>query len=239
MLEPVKIAFGQFVGEFYRTLLPTTKPLQEYVTRGLDKSIFIAPSRMIDAAEEMLASYQRNDTHQAATQPFKMPVIIIAVAKDYMPTGRDYAKQIAEPISVIIPSDDKERHFGFRTINADIRAQLAIFAMDEPTAKSLASQWQLYLDRADSRRFLAHYAFAGQDIIQWVQIEDTGIMASNAQTESKNLTILACDVTLKSQIPLFDAPKAGDENNDGKGIPGTDDPAGYLLVNHVDITKQP
>lgn len=40
--------------------------------------------------------------------------------------------------------------------------------------------------------------------------------------------ILALDLTLKVEVPLFDAPKPGDPN-DGKGIPGTDDPAGYPL----------
>ena len=53
-------------------------------------------------------------------------------------------------------------------------------------------------------------------------------------TGSKNLTVLAMDITLRAEIPLFDAPKDG-EPNDGKGVPGTDDPAGYPLVQSVSV----
>ncbi|TCV72461.1 hypothetical protein EDE11_1527 [Methylomonas methanica] len=42
------------------------------------------------------------------------------------------------------------------------------------------------------------------------------------------------DITLKAQIPIYDAPKVG-EPNDGKGVPGTDDPAGYPVVIRVDF----
>jgi hypothetical protein len=49
------------------------------------------------------------------------------------------------------------------------------------------------------------------------------------------VTILAIDLTLKAEVPLFDAPKEG-EYNDGKGVPGTDDPAGYPVVVQVNKT---
>ena len=52
------------------------------------------------------------------------------------------------------------------------------------------------------------------------------------QTEAKNLTILAIEIMLKAEIPLFDAPAEG-QPNDGKGIPGTADPAGYPLVQEI------
>lgn len=56
--------------------------------------------------------------------------------------------------------------------------------------------------------------------------------AMSIQTEAKNLTILAIDITLKAEIPLFDAPAEG-QPNDGKGTPGTADPAGYPLVQEI------
>lgn len=232
MLQPVKAAFGEYIGGFYASIVPTTKALEGYVTRGLASSIVWAPGRMIDATEEMLSSWQRNDTDGAATKPANMPVIIVAMAKDYTPTGRDFTHQIAESVLVMIPGDEKERVFGVRAIAGDIRAQIAIFAHDEPTARSLAAQFLLFLDVAPNRRFTARYNFAGESMDWPVQVESPDAPAMSIQTEAKNLTILAIDITLKAEIPLFDAPAEG-QPNDGKGTPGTADPAGYPLVQEI------
>ena len=60
MSEEVKAAFGGYMGAYYHSLVPRTKSMQEYITRGLATSIVLAPSRMVDLAEEMLAAWQRN-----------------------------------------------------------------------------------------------------------------------------------------------------------------------------------
>ncbi|CAN5296541.1 hypothetical protein BH10PSE16_BH10PSE16_00930 [soil metagenome] len=238
MLEPVKAAFGQFMGRFYAEIVPTTKPLESYAVRGLAKSIVWAPSRMVDLAEDMLASWQRNDTDNAATKPANMPVMIVAMARDYTPTGRDYTRQIADAEMVVIPGDVKERTFSLRTIAGDVRAQVAIFAQDEPTARSLAAQFLLFLDATPNRRFTARYVFAGQGMDWPVQIESPDSPAMSIQTESKNLAILAIDLTLKATLPLFSAPAAG-QPNDGKGTPGdAADPSGYLLTVQVNHDSQ-
>ena len=233
MLEPVKDAFGQFMGRFYSEIVPTTKPLTPYIARGLAKAIVWAPSRMVDSAEEMLAAWQRNDTDSATTRPADMPGMIVSMARDYTPTGRDYTRQIADAEQVMILGDDKERVFSLRTVAADIRAQVAIFAMDEPTARSLAAQFLLFLDATPNRRFTARYTFAGEQMDWPVQIESTDSPAMSIGTEAKNLTILAIDLTLKATIPLFGAPAPG-QPSDGKGTPGsTSDPSGILLVAQV------
>ena len=64
------------------------------------------------------------------------------------------------------------------------------------------------------------------------EVPQTRVYWVAVQTEAKNLTILAVDVTLKAEVPLFDAPTE-DEPNDGQGVPGTDDPSGYPLVTRV------
>lgn len=238
MLQPIKTAFGEYMGRFYASIVPTTKALEPYVTRGLAKSIVWAPARMVDSAEEMLSSWQRNDTDSAPTQPANMPVIIVAMSKDYVPTGRDFTRQVADPIMGIIPGDTKERVFGIRAIAGDIRAQIAIFAHDEPTAHSIAAQFLLFLDTVDSRRFTARYTFAGQNMDWPVQVESPDSPAMSIQSDAKNLTILAVDVTLKAEIPLLDAPATG-QPNDGKGTPGSaSDPSGHPVVVQVDIVKE-
>lgn len=236
MLQPVKIALGEFMGRFYAALVSTTKPMDGYIQRGLGKSIAWAPARMVDAVDEMLSLWMRSDIENATTKPPAMPAIIVAMSKDYMPTGRDYTRQVADREMVIIPSDLKERLFGLRTSAGDIRAQIAIFATDEPTARSLASQFLMFLDATPNRRFEATYAFAGQATNWPVQVEAPDVPAQSIATEAKNLTVLAIDVTLHAEIPFFDAPAVG-QPNDGKGIPGTDDPAGYPMVQGINVAS--
>lgn len=234
MFEPVKVGFSQFLTGYYNNVVPTTKPLIEYITRGVGKSINWAPSRMVDSAIDVLDSWQRNDTDSSPTQPAKLPVIIVAMAKDYTPTGRDFTRQITENFRGILDGDTKERYFGIKTIAGDIRTQLFFIAADEPTAKSLAAQFCLFLDHPGNRRFDSNFTFAGIDNFYPTQIEAPDMPVSNIQNDTKNITILAVDLTLKCTIPLFDAPKVG-EPNDGKGVPGTNDPAGYPLVTHLNL----
>lgn len=238
MLTPVKTAFGDYLAGFYAGIVPTTKAMETYVTRGLAKSIVWAPARMVDSAEDMLSSWQRNDTDGAPSHPAAMPVILVAMSKDYVPAMRDYTKQVAERVLTTIPGDVKDRVFGLRAMAGDIRAQLAIFSNDEQTARSIAGQFLLFLDSVSARRFTASYAFAGQ-VMQWpVQIESPDSPAMSIQTDAKNLTILAIDITLKVEIPLYDAPAIG-QPNDGKGTPGSlTDPAGYPTLQEVRPTSR-
>lgn len=237
MFEPVKIGFGEYMGAFYASLVPTTKSMPEFIQRGFSKSVQWAASSSVDAAEEMLASWQRNDTDSADTQPAKLPVIICAMARDYTPTGRDFTRQIAEPMPIMIPGDTKERLFGLRTIAGDIRCQIVIFAADEPTAKSIAAQFCLFLDAIPNRRFHSNWTFAGVTT-QWpVQVESPESPVISSATGLKNVVIMAVDLTLKAEIPLYDAPGVGNPNNDGQGIPETADPAGYMAVVEVDTVE--
>jgi hypothetical protein len=236
MLQPVKIALGQLMGRFFASVVPTTKPLKGFVARPLERSIVWAPTRMIDAAEEMLALWLRSDTENAPTTPPDLPVIIVAMESGYSTTLREYTRQVADRQMVMIPGDPKERMFGLRASAGDVRFQVVAFSTDEPSARSLAVQLLLFADETENRRFSATYRFAGVDTDWPVQVENPDFMAAPIQNEAKNLTILAIDMTLHVEIPLFDAPKEG-EPNDGKGIPGTDDPAGYPLVKVISVNS--
>jgi len=238
MLQPVKIALSQFMARYFASLVASTKPLEGYIARPLAKAIAWAPARMIDAAEDMLALWIRTDMDGAPTTPPDLPAIVVAMTKDYTPTGRDYTRQIADRQIVIMPGDAKERRFGLRTVAGDVRVQIVIFAMDEPSAHSLAAQFLLFLDETENRRFQAEYHFAGMPAKWPVQIESPDSPAMSIASEAKNLTILAIDLTLHATIPLFDAPKVG-EPNDGKGIPGTQDPAGYPVAQSVNVKSTP
>lgn len=236
MFEPVKAAFGRYMAQFYSDLIPTTRPLEEFVVRGIGKSIMWAPARMVDAAEEMLSLYIRKDIDPGPTKPFAMPIMFVAMAKDYVPSGRDYTRQLSDKMDIVLPGDDKLRNFKLRTVSADIRAQVVIAAMDEPTARSLAAQFGLQIDSTEGRRFNAIYSFAGEQLEWPVLIESPDVQGIAVPSQAKNLTMLAIDIVLRATAPLIDAPKAG-QANDGKGQPGTNDPAGYPVVNLIAGTQ--
>jgi len=233
MFEPVKVGFGGLMERFFGQLVPTTQSMQEYVGRGFNKSVVWCPSRMFDTVTEQLAMWQRNDTDTAPTKAYRLPVIIVAVANDHMPTGRDYRRQLGESIRVTLPNDTKERLFGMLTITADMSVQVAIFAADEPTVKSLSSQFILFLDTMGNHTFMSTFRFAGFDL-QWpTQIESPETPASAIDSESKNVKINAIRLNLKTTVPLFDHPKDTD-HNDGKGTNGNpNDPHGYPVITQI------
>lgn len=234
MSNELKTGLGIYLGEFYRYLKPTTKAMREYVDRGLSTSIVFVASRMVDAAEEMLASWRKNDNAGNGKVAPYLPVIFVATAKDYMPAMGDYSNQIGDDQYIVLPCDPKERIFKMREMAGDRRAQLVIVAADEPTARSIAAQFSLFVSRYAGRKFNAYYRFAGFDLPFPVQLETTDVPAMNIATEEKNITMLAIDITLRESIPLFSAPSKN-EPNDGKGIMGSEaDPCGYAGVNQVD-----
>ena len=233
MFEPVKIAFAEWLGRYYQSLVPATRGMSEFCARGLDKSIAWAPGRMVDAADEMLESWQRNDTDSAPTAPAKLPVILVAMSRDTTPTGREFTRNVSEAEYITFPCDPKARAFKLRSFAADIRVQLAIFAHDEPTARAIAAQFMLFADTFVNRRMISAWPFAGF-VHHWpVAIESPAIPAMSVMTDAKNITILVLDMVLKASVPLYQAPRVG-EPNDGKGDPANpDDPAGYPLVTEV------
>ena len=235
MYEPVKIAFGQYLGHFFSGgIAPTTRYLTEYVRRPLNQAILWAPGRMVDMAEEMLAAWQRDDSRGKPTPGYTMPVILVALAKDATQSGPEFNRSLGTPEYVVLPDDPKDRLFKLRTFAADLRAQLAIAAHDEPTARALASQVLLWLEAFPNRSFRATYRFAGFDLDWPVHVALPDQPAALVPTDAKNLTLLTLDLTLRPTIPLYQAPRPG-EPNDGQGDPeNPDDPAGYPFLLEID-----
>lgn len=238
MFQELKVGFGHYMSRFFDQLVPTTKPMAEYCRRPFKYAVMLAPARMIDMAEDLLAKYLRADIQKdfgSNTRPHNLPVILVAFARDVTPTGRDYGRQIANAEWVTLPGDEKERVFKIRTVASDVRVQCAVFASDEPTARSIAAQFLLHVDATQNRRFWVDYEYAGIPLKFPAQLETTEVIAPLTPTEANNLTVLAIDLTLKCTIPLINGAKTEEEADD-KGIVGDEfDPAGYRIVETVDI----
>ncbi len=241
MFQPVKAALGEYLIGFFNELQPTTRALAAFKKRAPKTAVLFAPSRMIDAANEMFIKYLRADVKKGltcdvmkpATTPHMLPVILVALSQDVTPTSREYTHQITERIPFTFPDDKKERVFHVRAVANDIRAQVVFFAQDEPTARSMGAQFLLYLDQWKNRVFPAKFGFAGFEGTWPCQIDNPEVFTPAMASEANNLVTLASDVTLHCTVPIFYAPQEG-EPNDGKGTPGSaTDPAGYPLVTEV------
>lgn len=236
--DPIKAAFGRYLQSFYGQLVADTPALAEYAARGFAKSAVWAPGRMVDQVEDMLASWRKNDTAGAARATPYLPVMIVAMAKDYVPAPSDYARPLADAVDVMIPGDAKQRVFRMRAVTADIRCQVAICAPEESTARSIAMQLSLFAQSLENRRFNALYRLVGLDEGWPVVLELPDLQAISNPSEVKNLTVLTVDIQMRATVPLLTAP-AGAAPNDGKGSGSLDDPSGYLVVKRADGTTAP
>lgn len=237
--DPIKAAFGRYLEAFHAMLIADTPAMAEYAARPFSKSAVWAPGRMVDQVEDMLASWRKNDTSQAARATPFLPIMIAAMSKDFMPAQPDYTRQAADPVDVMIPGDPKARVFKMRAVISEVRVQIAVAAADEPTAKSIAMQLQLYASAMERRRFYSSFPLAGLDTPWPVSVEMPEVSAINMPNEQKNLTILTVDFNLRATVPLLSHPKPGDADGDGQGEGTAQDPDGYLVVQQADIYSWP
>jgi hypothetical protein len=236
---PIKDAFGRYLERFYGQLLADTPAMQEFTARGFSKSAAWAPGRMIDSALEMLDAWRKNDTSQAARATPYLPVMLVAMSKDYIPAPADFSRQLADPVFVTIPSDPKNRVFKMRAAVSEVRAQVVIAAPEEATARSIAMQLQLFSSAMGNRRFYAQYDLAGISEPWPVVFEMPELMAVSVPNDQKNITILAVDFTMRATIPMLEAPKIAGSDGDGQGTNDYSDPDGYLTVLQSDIKAYP
>lgn len=246
MSAELKSAFAAYMGGFFASIVPNTPALREFVARPLAKAVVLAPGRMVDAADEMLASWRRNDNDGAPASSALMPVILIALAKDVTPSAPEFSPQVATEVDVMIPGDVQERAFKMRKAQVDVRAQVVFAAADEPTATSMARQFLLWCSAIPNRRFYAYYDMAGMKKPWPCVLEMPDIIAVPVGQGEKNMTVLAADLTIRASIPYLRTPlsvaglAAAGEVSDGNGAPpdvnGLFDPAdppGYQVVREV------
>lgn len=225
---PLEIGLGQYMARFYAQLVADTPAMQEFIARGLPKSIVWVPGRMIDAVEDMLKEWRKNDNNEAQPGPAPLlPVMFVCMSKDFTPAMADFGIAVGSAVDVMIPDDPHQRHFKLRTSVNDYRVQIAIAAPEKHTAHSLAMQFHLWANGPGGRRFQHAHPFAGFDHAFPALLEQIDLGGINSPTEQKNLTILLVDINLRATIPIFQWPKA-DEPNDGKPAP-----AGYPVVAEV------
>jgi hypothetical protein len=236
-VNQIKFGYARWLSEFHRYFVPTTKATTEWASRPLETAMVMVPGRMVDSAEEMLASWRKNDNTGEYGISSHLPVVLTALSKDYMPIDGNVSRQIARDIDVTLPDDTKGRIFKLRQIQGERRAQLLFVAPEEASARSMAMQFCQWVTDHEWRRFTVPYEFAGF-VHEWpVMLETPDVMASAVDFGQKNLTGITVDLNLRETIPLFSGPKAG-EPNDGKGeADSLTNPHGFTGVATFDVRK--
>lgn len=235
----VKAGFGRYMGRFFNRLVADTKGLEEFKQRPLNKAIAYAPSRMIDSAEELVLRWQKEQGDDIKSAHNRLPIILIAVDRDFTPTGRsEHSFQVTDSPLTVMKSDPKQRAFKVRTVGATHRTQVLIASHDTASAKSIASQLMLFIDAFENRRLTIDHTFSGITE-QWVaQVESADTPVMSIPTGIKNLVMLTIDLRIKTTLPMYEAPKLG-EANDGKGDPeDPNDLAGYLIYESTTYEQQ-
>lgn len=228
--DPIKAAFGRYLGGFYAQVIGDTPAVAEFAQRGFSRSAVWAPGRMVDQVEEMLAAWRKNDTELHAKPNPYLPVMIAAMSNDFTPAPTEYVRPLADAAYVRLPGDQKGRVFKLRVAVAAVKTQVAICAQDPGSAKSIAMQLDLWCKESRNRRFYARFPLAGFDEPWPVTLEMPELMAVPTPQDVKNLTVLTVDIDMHATVPMLMHPAQGAADADGKGTGTEADPDGYLVV---------
>ncbi len=232
---PLEVGLGTYMGQFYESLVADTPAMQEFIARGLSKSIVWVPGRMVDDVEAMLAEWRKNDNDKSSSKPggapglsSMLPVVMVGMSKDFTPAMADFGPAVGTAIDVANPSDPHGRAFRLRLSVNEYRAQVVIVAPEPHTAHSIAMQFHLWANGAGGRRFKHWHEHAGVRHDFPAVLEEIDLGAVDGKSDQKNLTILLVDLNIRATVPMFQSPKAAEASD---GAPA---PAGYPVVVEVD-----
>lgn len=229
---PLEIGLGDYMGEYHAALVGDTPGVDEFIQRGLARSIVRVPGRMVDRVEDMLKAWRKNENKPGPGQSPMLPAVFVGMSKDFAPVTPDWAVAVGTPAFVEIPGDEHQRAYKVRVSVNEYRAQIVFAAAEPLSGHSLAMQFHLWANGPRGRRFTHVHRFAGMEHAFPASLENIDLGAVSTETEQKDVTLLVADMIVRASIPLFQAPKDG-EPNDGKPAP-----AGYPVVTEVHFTNK-
>ena len=238
MFLPVKVALGEYMGRFKQSFAVThndTDAVQEFVSRPLKRSIVFAPSRMIDAIEEILSAWRKNTNVDGQPQSTAfLPVMAVAIARDYTPASPSQGMMLGDAIDIKIPNFSDNRNLKLELMRGQLRVQVVVIAADESTAKSLMARFCHFVRRYDNRGFDAIYSLAGFNEVWFNAWDSQDIYPSAVTIAQTNLAIQKVDLLLNIAIPMVYGAASGQPNSGiGTGTPS--DPFGLPVLTQINM----
>lgn len=235
---PVKIGLGEYMGRFKQSFAVThndTDAVQEFSTRPLARSIVFAPSRMGDAIEDILSAWRKNTNEDGKTQSTAfLPVMAIAVARDYTPASPSQGMMLGDAIDIKIPNYPDERNLKLEVIRGQLRVQVVVIAAEDSSAKSLMARFCHFVRRYDNRGFDAVYRLAGVDDVWFNEWDSQDLYPSSVSIAQTNLAIQKVDLMLNITIPMVYGAAVGQPNS-GLGTGTNNDPFGLPVVTQINV----
>lgn len=196
----IKEAAAYFVLQFFHQLVPNgNQAIARFIARPNNQKLAIAPGRLVDQAEEMLAKWREKGVNGARSP---LPIFLMGFAKDYNSTGLEKGRSVA--LQKYMVQDDKGNFFYLRLDKHDQRVQIVLYAPDHETAFSFASQFKLYCGDYGNRHLFSITDYNGLHYGFPMQLEDSQIFGASQQiADQDNLTALVFDLTFNCQTPYF------------------------------------
>lgn len=186
----------RFMQPFYASLYPNTKALTEFKARGFQHCFMWTSSRMADDIEGILAQW-REEKHQGRSD---LPICLMAIRRDSMPTTASFAKQISQPVPVELQDDDGQL-YGMRMAIMDRTVQVAFVGASFSDTDSLAVQFCLFA--AGNRRFYTSHDLDGASYTFPCVLESNELMPEHVDSGQKNICIHKVDLLAHESIPLI------------------------------------
>lgn len=237
-LESVKAAVGRLLIDFKQWSMPDTKAFHHWKNLEVKNAIKVAPSRMIDDVDGMLAKYRQMETDKGFVAP--LPVMIVALAQMVSPPEISSIKGIPYWLDTVIPTDPQQRPIKLRTIARQYRVQLAFVCAEGDTCQSVINQFCAYLQDDFKRRVPATYVLGDGVKDDWhLTILENSLYPDSVPTGQNNMAVNTVDfqmVGLLPQVVGLYQEDGQDEYGEGVDIIGRDDP--IILNPEVSLVPQ-
>ena len=223
-LESVKGAIARLLIDFKASSMPDTRAFKHWKSLPAHDAIKVAPSRMVDDVDSMLAKYRQQETDKGFVAP--LPVLFVALAAMVSPPDVSALRGTPYWRDVVVPTDPKARPVKMRTVPRQFRIQLAFVCAEGDTCQSLINQFCTYMTDDFKRRFKATYELGDGVRDEWeLTVLENSLFPDSVPTGQNNMSVNTVDFQVIGLWPqvvgLYDD-EGKDEYGEGVDTDGRD-----------------
>lgn len=221
-LESVKVAIGGLLIDFKKWSMPDTKAFDHWKRLEIKDAIKVAPSRMIDDIDSMLAKYRQQESDKGFVAP--LPVMIIALAPMVSPPDVSNMRGVPYWLDTMVPTDPENRPIKLRTIPRQYRVQLAFVCAEGDTCQSVINQFCTYMTDDFKRRITATYDLGDGVKDSWhLTVMENSLFPDSVPTGQNNMWVNTVDFQVIGLLPqVVGLRNENEDYGDGVDLDGRD-----------------
>lgn len=218
-LDSVKNAIGGLLIDFHKWTMPGTKAFKHWKKLPPVQAIKVAPSRMIDDIDAMLAKYRQQDTDKGFVAP--LPVMIVALAPMVSPPDVSNVRGTPYWLDTMVPTDSDNRAIRLRTIPVQYRVQVAFIGPEGDTSQAVINQFCAYMTDDAKRRFMVTYELGSGIRDQWhLTVLENSLYPDSVPSGQNNIWINTVDFQVIGLEPQVVGLNPNDREEDGVDLGG-------------------